>query len=76
MYIEGFLSKMKIFAALTLVTLFCCLKVALGYSHHPVRQQRYYNSWQQDTATAQSELLKCCVFTPGFVFSFMQDLEL
>ena len=45
--------EMKIFAALALVTLFCCLEVAVGYPRHPMRQQQYYNTLQQDTATAQ-----------------------
>ena len=45
--------EMKIFAALALVTLFCCLEVALGYPRHPMRQQQDYNTLQQDTATAQ-----------------------
>ena len=43
----------EIFAALALVTLFCCLEVALGYPRHPMRQQQDYNTLQQDTATAQ-----------------------
>ena len=56
--------EMKIFAALALVTLFCCLEVALGYPRHPMRQQQDYNTLQQDTATAQQGgLLKCCFFT-------------
>ena len=45
--------EMKFFAALALVTLFCCLEVALGYPRHLMRQQQYYNTLQQDTATAQ-----------------------
>ena len=54
-HIEDFLIQMKIFAALALVTLFCCLEVAHGYPRYAVRQQQYFNmyNFQQDTATPQ-----------------------
>ena len=60
--------QMKIFAALALVTLFCCLEVALGYPRYPVRQQQYHNTLQKDTATAQGGVLKYCFFTMIFFF--------
>ena len=69
-----FSDEMKSFAALALVTLFCCLEVALAYPRHPMRQQQNYNTLQQDTATAQQRgLLKMLLFHHDFV-SFMQVL--
>ena len=80
---KTFLLQMKIFAALALVTLFCCLEVALGYPRSPVRQQQDYNALKQDTATAQQlrGLLKIyiafsprfCFFHAGFLTCFLYD---